>query len=266
MTKMYATVSATSPWETDKTDETNASSLKVVELQQKQNIPAASPNPKDLTLDAKGSSATNEDFLHAVFGSDSSEYRPVLVSFPENPYHVENKLWTGQAWKIDKEHPFLSVECNNFFSLATFRPDKEGNYRRLKSRFVALHAVMLDDIGTKIPLDRLQLQPSWLLETSPQNFQAGYLFRQALSDGKQADRLMKAIIEAHLCDPGAGGPRTRLARLPQGNNGKHSPAFSCKLRQWHPELRYSMEEITLGLQLDVTETGRQKKTEHHTVI
>ena len=42
---------------------------------------------------------------------------------------------------------------------------------------------MLDDIGTKVAMERLTLPPSWLLETSPGNHQAGYLLREPLTDG-----------------------------------------------------------------------------------
>ena len=73
---------------------------------------------------------------------------------------------------------------------------------------------MLDDVGTKVAMGRLTLQPSWLVETSAGNHQAGYLLREPLKDGSAADRLMNAIVAAGLCDPGANGPRARLARLP----------------------------------------------------
>jgi len=53
---------------------------------------------------------------------------------------------------------------------------------------------MLDDIGTKVDRGRLTLQPSWLLETSPGNYQAGYLLQESLTDSSMADRLMKAIM------------------------------------------------------------------------
>ena len=94
---------------------------------------------------------------------------------------------------------------------------------------------MLDDVGSKVPMERLTLPPSWLLETSPGNCQAGYLLREPLTDGPAADRLMNAIIAAGLCDPGANGPRARLARLPVAVNGKHSPPFACRMLAWSPE-------------------------------
>ena len=118
---------------------------------------------------------------------------------------------------------------------------------------------MLDDIGTKVAMERLTLPPSWLLETSPGNYQAGYLLREPLTDGAAADRLMNAIVAAGLCDPGANGPRARLARLPLAVNGKHTPPFPCRMVEWSPELRYSVDELVDGLELEMAEAGRPKR-------
>jgi len=93
---------------------------------------------------------------------------------------------------------------------------------------------MLDDVGTKVAMERLTLLPSWLVETSPGNYQAGFLLRDPLTDGSAADRLMNAIVAAGLCDPGANGPRGRLARLPVAVNGKHAPPFQCRMAKWLP--------------------------------
>ena len=199
---------------------------------------------------------SNEEFLSAVFG-ELSDARPIVVSFEGNPANVSSKVWFGRPWqgKVDSSD-LLPAGANNYFSLALFKPDEEGQFRRQKARFRALYAVMLDDIGTKVTLDRLTLSPSWLLETSAGNHQAGYFLREPLTDGNVADRLMKAIIGAGLSDPGATGPRARLARLPIGVNGKHTPPFQCRLVEWSPALRYSVKDILHGLQLEMTPIGR----------
>lgn len=98
----------------------------------------------------------------------------------------------------------------NHYRLATFFANESGDYRRRKANFSALYAVMLDDVGSKVDKERLTLASSWLLETSPGNYQAGYLLDAPLAGGLLADRLINAIIAAHLCDPGVNGPRARL--------------------------------------------------------
>ena len=200
---------------------------------------------------------SNGDFLEAVFDGGAEFARPVVVSFKGNPTNVPAKVWFGRPWQSTSEAAgTLPVDANNYFSLATFEPDESGQFRRQKARFRGLYAVMLDDIGTKVALDRLTLPPSWLLETSPGNHQAGYLLREPLTDGGVADRLMNAIVAADLCDPGANGPRARLARLPVAVNGKHTPPFPCRMVEWAPGRRYSVEDIVDGLQLDVAPAGR----------
>lgn len=194
----------------------------------------------------------NGAFLQAVFG-ELADARPVVVSFSGNPTSAPDRLWFGKPWEGT---PDLSDSANNYFSLAVFRPDEAGQFRRQKARFQALYAVMLDDIGTKVAMGRLTLPPSWLLETSPGNHQAGYLLNEPLADGGLADRLMNAVVFAKLCDPGANGPRARLARLPVAVNGKHTPPFRCRMVEWSPELRYSVEDIVDGLQLEMASARR----------
>jgi hypothetical protein len=67
---------------------------------------------------------------------------------------------------------------------------------------------------------------------------------------------MNAIVAAGLCDPGANGPRARLARLPVAVNGKHMPLFQCRMVAWSPALRYSVEDLVDGLQLEMAAAGR----------
>lgn len=192
----------------------------------------------------------NDEFLRGVFGDDLADGLPLVVSFIGDPRKVPSKVWFGTPWDGSGNAP-LPAAANNYFSLATFRVNEAGSYRRKRACFHALYAVMLDDVGTKVAMERLSLSPSWLLETSDGNHQAGYLLREPLTDGRTADGLMNAIVGARLCDPSTSGPRARLARLPVAVNGKHEPPVRCQLVKWSPDLRYSVEEIGSGLQLDV---------------
>jgi|MTBAKSStandDraft_2_1061841.scaffolds.fasta_scaffold04221_3 hypothetical protein len=211
-------------------------------------------------------SVGNDEFLQTVFGEEPGGARPIVVSFQGDPLSVPKKSWYGCPWLgSNKVTDRLLADANNYFSLAVFRPDEAGQYRRQKALFQALHAVMLDDVGTKVPLERLTLQPSWLLETSPGNCQAGYLLREPITDGLLADRLMNAVVAAGLCDPGANGPRARLARLPVAVNGKHSSPFACRLMAWSPDLRYSVEELGDDLQLERNPTGRPRRSGMRTI-
>ena len=204
----------------------------------------------------------NNEFLRTIFRNTRSDERPILVSFSGDPTVVNSSSWFGHPW--DDSQMLLREDNNNYFSLATFLPDEVGRYRRKKAQFVALHAIMLDDIGSKVPTERVTLSPTWLLETSPGNYQAGYVLSEPLSDGTVADSLMNAVVTAGLCDPGANGPQARLARLPSAVNGKHSPSFTCRLTSWEHELIYSVEALIEGLQLELKPAGRPKRNTSHT--
>jgi hypothetical protein len=185
------------------------------------------PDPPETDKTGETVTVGNDEFLRTLFAGLSGDVAPVVTSFKGNPATVTQGAWKSRRWQDGTTA--LPAEVNNYFSLSTFRPDDAGEYRRRKAQFVALHVVMLDDIGGKVPMERVTLPPTWLLETSPGNHQAGYLLTEPITDGLLADRLMNAIVAAELCDPGANGPRARLARLPVAVNGKHAPPFVCRI-------------------------------------
>lgn len=189
----------------------------------------------------------NNDFLRAIFGKQDKHY-PLVVSFSGNPNSASSSKWAARPWV---DNISFIAEQNNYFSLSVFRSNKSGKYQRRKTQFQSLHAIMLDDIGNKVNRDRLTLPPSWLLETSFGNYQAGYILEVPLQDTKEIDQLMRAIINAGLCDPGANGETTRLARLPIAVNEKYEPHFSCKMEVWRPQYRYSVQQLIDGLQLEM---------------
>ncbi|MGZ8927961.1 MAG: hypothetical protein ACXW03_05840, partial [Methylobacter sp.] len=92
----------------------------------------------------------NDEFMSGVFGDIAKSERPVVVSFAGNPATVGKGAWFGKPWINGKIS--LPACHNNYTSFATFKPDDEGKYRRQKRQFAALYAVMLDDIGGKVPL------------------------------------------------------------------------------------------------------------------
>jgi hypothetical protein len=124
---------------------------------------------------------------------------------------------------------------------------------------VKTYVVVLDDIGTKIPLHVFdgKAEPHYVLETSPGNFQWGY-FIEAADPDKAAALIHALAIEkvfvAGLDDAGAevwGGftdkgaqGKNRVVRVPGSVNTKHGQKFVAKLHEWHPEdPRWTLEEL-----------------------
>ncbi len=187
---------------------------------------------------------TNTEFLAAIF-SGSGPARPRVTGFAGHPKDEANRRnWAGRPWSpgTAADGPGL----NWYFTLAVF----EGR-RKNAAAARAIHGIMLDDIGTKAaPLSRLDpCPPSIVVETSPGNFQAFYLFAEPATDHAAVGALLAQAQAAGLCDPGATSPETRWCRLPFGVNGKHEPPAPCSLVAWHPERRFTIDQIRQGLGL-----------------
>lgn len=179
-----------------------------------------------------------------------------MLAFGESP--DGNKDWGGNRWHGDVR----ADGKNAYFTLATYRPETTTK-KKADCMFVC--GVMLDDVGTKaLPLERLgACPPSYIIETSSGNYQTGYLFKSPESHHAKVDALNKAMIAAGLCDPGATGVTSRWGRLPFASNTKREPQFVCRLVEFHPERRYTVEEIAEKLEIGGADTfaNRLRKTE-----
>ena len=209
-----------------------------------------------------GLQITNAEFVAAVFPS-LPEGAFAAVSAKAGDPGIGGWI----AGRADLTVGALSGETNNYVSCSSFHPGDDGSFKARKGQFSACHFLMLDDLGTKAPLERLAgFGLSWLIETSPGNHQGGIILAEPLTDGAAAVRLLNAVIAAGLCDAGAAGPLSRWARLPVAINGKPKYAdgagtpFRCRLLEWHPERRYTPQEIVDRLQLKLAPAGRPRKT------
>ena len=190
--------------------------------------------------------ASNAEFLKAVFGPLPNDARPTVCMFAGRP---DLGNWTGHAWRPGAVSEGPALNC--YFTLAVHRPDAAGRYRRTAEACAAVYGVLADDIGTKAaPRSRLDaLPPSVLIQTSEGNYQALYLFDAPVTDLVRVDALQAALIAAGLCDPDAKSPATRYCRMPFGVNGKHAPPHLCRLVEWSPHSRYTIDQIRQGLAL-----------------
>jgi len=122
---------------------------------------------------------------------------------------------------------------------------------RMKDRISAAAAncthvlvMMLDDVGTKSKTP--ELPPSWIMETSPNNWQWGYIFSEQPTKGEFAAAI-RVIADAGYTDPGAINP-VRNFRLPGSVNLKPgNKLFEAKLVEFHPNRCYTLDEICAAL-------------------
>ena len=104
--------------------------------------------------------------------------------------------------------------------------------------------MVLDDIGTKSK--EPPLPPTWVMETSPGNYQWGYAFSEQPTKGEFAAAI-RAVAEAGYTDPGACNP-VRNFRLPGSVNLKPGrDAFASRLVSWERSREYTLAEVCEAL-------------------
>lgn len=104
--------------------------------------------------------------------------------------------------------------------------------------------LVLDDVGTKSKTP--SIKPTWVLETSPGNFQWGYIFSEQPTTG-QFTVAIKAIADAGYTDPGATNP-VRNVRVPGSVNLKPGRGnFAAVLHEFSPSVEYTLDDICAAL-------------------
>jgi hypothetical protein len=211
---------------------------------------------------------TNAEFIEAVIHCLPQGAFSAVCCKAGNP---ERGGWVAK--RADRESASLSSDANNYVNCSSFYPVDDGTFKARKTQFAACHFLMLDDLGTKVPMERLTGFPlSWLIETSPGNHQGGIILANPITDGAMAEQLLKALIEGGLCDAGSTGALTRWARLPVAINGKpkhtteDGKPFQCRLVEWQPEIRHTPEKIVNRLHLEVAAVVRPKKATNATSL
>lgn len=145
-----------------------------------------------------------------------------------------------------------------YYTTSEYGKFTDGQVRRLRHLQGPMHVVVLDDIGSKIDPSRITLEPSYVIESSPGNYQYGYVLSKA-APAAIADRFMSALKarDPSITDLGACSPG-RLVRLPKGINGKEHEItrkvndFPVTLRVWDTSRLFTLDQLAAewGLDLD----------------
>jgi len=201
---------------------------------------------------------TNAQFLKAMFRDQIPGTAATLHSFTGDPN--KDGKWNAMPWRLGKVLPTLNPFANNYVCVSCFHAADDNKYHRRKVQFASLHAVMIDDLGTKLPMSDLKMKPSCLVETSPGNFQAWLFIEKPLLTIASAETLINEMIRAGISaemDPGMKGV-TRVARVPVGANGKAKyrgdggKVWQQVVHEAALELRYTPEQIAEAYGLDLT--------------
>ena len=197
---------------------------------------------------------TNKEFIAAVFHTLPDGAHIYGTAFTSPPDLASNNVWFGGPIKprdLRGRSLYTTGDANTFYVVSSFYPDATGKVYRRKAQFAAAHVLTLDDIGdgasAKISWDRVVLPPSFIIETSPDNCQPGYILSEPETDADYFNRVVDALIAQGLAspvDPGMKGV-TRYVRFPVGTNNKtkYSPPHHHVCREWHPDRRYSLQDI-----------------------
>jgi hypothetical protein len=211
---------------------------------------------------------SNVEFLEVAFADLPDGAAAMVTGFTGDPSTAQRGDWFARPWSHGSPLDWrVRSDANNYLAIGSYWPDENATYRRRKALFARLHLVMVDDIGTKVPLGLIHLPLSALVETSPKNFQGWYFVTPSAASDEEpvAARLIEALVEAGLTadgsDPGMKGT-TRFGRLPVGVNAKRryveqlGEPFRVRTHSWSPERRYTVEEIAAAYRLDLTPRQR----------
>jgi hypothetical protein len=188
---------------------------------------------------------TNAEFAQFILGDTVGWF----TSFTEYP-SGEDRCWKGYSGGAAKAP--TNPLSNNYMVISSIRDPKLG---RTGENVAAVHALIIDDVGTKVAMDVAQRwsRPSAIIETSPGNAQWWYALATPITDLDLAKRILTAMRGQKVTDPGAT-VLTQYARLPVGTNSK--PDYPDKppttLMEFGRE-RYTADEFIEAIGLVLSE-------------
>lgn len=205
-------------------------------------------------------SVSNEIFLQAIFGVDWKTAH--VTSFTEDPNNIPQHR-RGICWGGHYIGGRILRPGNQYYTVSLF-DIFNGKAVRQKAYFAAFHVLVIDDVGEKVSVDRLESlpRPNYILNTSADSQQWGWILSKPCRDFQKATNLLDGFVKLGITpdfkDPGMKGV-TRYVRLPEGHNSKANrfvdgKPYKCKLVHWDPDgERHTIEQLAdaFGIDLDV---------------
>lgn len=159
---------------------------------------------------------------------------------------IEN--WTALRPRVEV------LDRELYVCISTLRGNAHQNrsvgYSRKRTDLKKTYLLVADDVGTapdsKVRPEAVALQPTYKLETSPGNYQWGFVLSECVAPD-EAEPVINGMIDARLTDAGAGGAY-RVVRVPGSINRKNPEApFAAMLRDFYGERRFTLQQVVSGL-------------------
>jgi hypothetical protein len=128
---------------------------------------------------------SNAEFISAIFPEDANV---AVCSKKGDP--------TEGGWSacLFNKNSVLDSNSNNYVNCSSFQVEENGVFNVQIKNFQALYFISFDDVGTKVSFVMFNdFQFSWLIKTSPSNFQAGIILNEPITDFEGANNLVKSI-------------------------------------------------------------------------
>lgn len=202
-------------------------------------------------------SPTTEEFIDTIFDLKRDDELVCVtkpISFEDKDTGKEVNTFTNKRVRSSDFQKFLkgNEPADWYVCISTVcHPENGEKLKRGGKQIKLTYCIVLDDVGTKVKEEDIPLPPSWKMETSPENFQWGYLI---IPDDRQAkvEALINALIKMDMSDPGAIGVY-RVVRIPGSVNMKpKNDGWLSRVTNWHPERCWTLDELAaeFGIDLD----------------
>lgn len=208
------------------------------------------------------------EFIGGMYQFVPREARVMFCQFPGDPNNDMPGKWVARTLTRVNQ---LSDDANVYLAVSAMKQNERGEYRRRKENFAGGILLMIDDLGhgsgSKFAMSLIQcLRPTALIETSPDNHQAIYMFDSLVTDAALFDALINGFIAKQFLgkDTGMTGIN-RVFRPPFGINGKPKyGGFKVRCVEWNPAARYSVADIVKAFAIDLASEQRSRVPHHAT--
>lgn len=197
-----------------------------------------------------------KDLIDLLLPLVPSEARIIFAQFRGDPTQHAPRKWRARVFRDESQ---IDPHGNVYFCVSCMRRNSRGEFRRRSENWRGGMLLMIDDLGdgpgSKFPLKIVDsLPPTLLVETSPANYQALYVFDRLVEDRAWFDGLIRGFIERQFLgtDTGQAGAN-RVFRPPVGVNDKpkYGGGFEVRGHAWTGKT-YDPVEVARAFDIDVS--------------